>query len=208
MNRLGKKAAVLALLAVVATALMGAAYTLWYEDLSLNATVSTGTVNGTWNVVANCSDVESKDVGHFVLGPGTVPIVSDTLTLEVTGAYPQYFVNCELHIKGLGSVPFHIESYQLDLAGPGVPAGTSKLCDYAWANDPLGGPCTVSSNALEVTWTDNLGAQCHAGQQTAGSLQLLVKQPALENSTYTFTMKAHLVQWNESQFPVNRALCR
>ena len=37
------------MLAVVALGLVGAAYTLWYEELELNANISTGTLDADWS---------------------------------------------------------------------------------------------------------------------------------------------------------------
>ena len=49
MKGLGRKVSFLAVAAVTATALLGASYTLWYENLNLNATVATGTLDGKIN---------------------------------------------------------------------------------------------------------------------------------------------------------------
>jgi len=46
MNGLGRKASFLALAAILATALLGSAYTLWYEDLQFTAQVSTTSLDG------------------------------------------------------------------------------------------------------------------------------------------------------------------
>lgn len=46
MKGIGRRVSVLAICAVFATSLLGAAYTLWYEDLKLNVDVTTGTLDG------------------------------------------------------------------------------------------------------------------------------------------------------------------
>ena len=47
-----KHTGVLMMLAVVALGLVGAGYALWYEELTVTATVNTGTFNVDWSSMA------------------------------------------------------------------------------------------------------------------------------------------------------------
>ncbi|OAI40846.1 hypothetical protein AYO38_05025 [bacterium SCGC AG-212-C10] len=64
MRKAFRHTSVLMLFGVLALGLIGAAYTLWYEDLTLNATVTTGTFNADWS----CHDWDTSgptDNGTF-----------------------------------------------------------------------------------------------------------------------------------------------
>ncbi len=138
MQGIGRKVSVLAMLAVFATAMLGAAYTLWYEDLKLNVDVATGELNGT----IACTDPRDNDgPGSWPSGPlfngypqnnqylndgnpnndniknvgsGTViQVDEDTVQLTILNGYPGYAFDCEYHIFNEGTVPLHIEDIQI-----------------------------------------------------------------------------------------------
>ncbi|OAI40847.1 hypothetical protein AYO38_05030 [bacterium SCGC AG-212-C10] len=77
------------MMGIVALGLIGAAYTLWYEDLQLNATITTGTFNADWSIYdicggadstaetpANASDAASPCINSAATDDEGVPVVA------------------------------------------------------------------------------------------------------------------------------------
>ncbi|MFN8507462.1 MAG: hypothetical protein U0547_07840 [Dehalococcoidia bacterium] len=219
MKGLGRKTSLLLVLAVIATALTGAAYSLWYEDVAVNAQVATGNLDVTWKL-QYCRENEdanktgqnfdegfvwqSKQVGNFT--ESSYP--ADSLVLNVTGAYPGYAVDCKLDFVNLGNVPVHVEREYLDFdldndgdfddlhiectAGPSLPQCRNL--------DPVANPWTNTANTSPIftRWTNGLGCQLHQNEPSSGDLFIGIRQPAAENTTYRVRFTVQFNQWNES----------
>jgi len=195
MNGLGRKVSFLAVAAVMATALLGASYTLWYENLTLNAAVSTGDLDVTWTVM-NCLENEdagevtgsnfddgfvwaAKEVGSFTRSP--LPLPQDELSLTISGAYPGYAVDCKLDFKNVGTVPVHVEREFIDIDTNNdgqyelhyecTAFGGQPDCRNL---DPLADPWTSTANPspLYVRWVNGWGVsstRTSAAQATSSS---------------------------------------
>ncbi len=82
------------MLGVVALGLIGAAYTLWYEDLKLNVDVSTGTLNADWSLHDTDPNTPNVQTATEVIaaynGLGPVPAAyADFLTTHPAAKYTQ-----------------------------------------------------------------------------------------------------------------------
>ena len=104
MRPLGQKASFLALAAVVATAVMGAAHAMWFEDLSFNTTVTTGTLD------ARIGCVPGDSGGPAVEIDASNP---PALVLTVSDAQPNTSFSCLLSIENSGTVAWHLESQEV-----------------------------------------------------------------------------------------------
>lgn len=112
---------VLFMLAITVLALLGSAFTLWYEDLSIETEASTGSFDADWVVGTNTKKVWptaaspfTPAYSDFVTDPGTTltgvdcsstnvaddapntTTTSEALTLTMTGMYP--FSACEFNV--------------------------------------------------------------------------------------------------------------
>lgn len=222
MKGLGRHVSTLAIVAVMATAVLGAAYTLWYEKLTLNSEITTGTLDVSWSVF-NCLENEdageitgsnfddgfvwvAKEVGSFVRSP--LPLPQDELILTISGAYPGYAVDCKLDYKNLGTVPVHVEREFLDfdLDNDGefddlhiecTAVGIQQDCRNL---DPLANPWESTTNPSPVytRWVNGLGCQLHQNDRGSGDLFIGIRQPAAENATYRVRFTVQFNQWNES----------
>src|SRR4051812_37491450 len=127
MRGLGRKVSVLVMVAVIATAIMGAAYSLWFENLQATATITTGSLDAGL-ICAPPVDNENvswpsppstllpfkfypkakplKDVATAPVGSGLSPYEWD---ISVSNTYPGYMIDCELHMQNTASVPWHVE---------------------------------------------------------------------------------------------------
>jgi len=223
MKGLGRKTSLLLVLAVIATALTGAAYSLWYEDVAVNAQVATGNLDVTFSRF-QCLENEdidfagqnfddgylygAKEVGSFTASPNP----ADNLTLTITNAYPGYAVDCKIDVQNIGNVPIHIEReyFDFDLDNDGQ---FDDLHIECVANDGFQQPdcynvnfvtdpwtSTANSAPIYVRWVNGLGCQLHTGVRNAGDLFIGVRQPAAENTTYRVRMTIQANQWNESGY--------
>jgi hypothetical protein len=235
MKGLGQRASFLAVLTVMATALLGAAYTLWSEDLKLTVNASTGSLDGyiycgstgdnddrppLGDTIAGFPD-PGKDVGDIVSKGNQDPdgagpnIANHSYVLTVTNAYPGYAFDCEVHLVNTGTVPWHVEIFEIMIMWPD---GTSTTVDCSLQ----GGNCIYGLNGsnpdnenpqnddndwqlpdippLFIKVPNFVGCQVHPGSNNdkSGSLIVGVNQAALEGETYQIMLKYRLNQWNES----------
>lgn len=158
MKGLGRRASFLAIVAVFATALMGAAYTLWYEDLTLHAEVAAGELDGQIicgtqsdnddssnpaNTTSagypdpNPGNLVVKDIGEIDFsGPdANAPDPEQAWIITVSNAYPGYALDCEIELYNTGSVIWHVETQIIEVSSTDDPAG-----NYS------GNPCPVTNN--------------------------------------------------------------
>ena len=140
MRKAFRHSGVLMMAAVVALGLLGAAYTLWYEDLQIRAEVSTGTFDadvsvhawdGTTSGPALTSAGLHEDVGHPVVIQCSQPITGTNSALWVFG-----------HLANWGCTYGSFPANKLDAA---------TVCDAV-----IGTFGTVPANANDATDNNQL----------------------------------------------------
>ena len=140
MKGLGRQASFLAIVAVMATAVVGSAYTLWYQDLSTTQNITTASLDARlacapptdnessqwpdagWGPPFSAYPVASilKDVASVSVAPQSAPY--HQVEVLVSNAYPGYAFDCEVHISNPTNLPWHLEDekflvLQCDQAG-------------------------------------------------------------------------------------------
>jgi len=216
MTGLGRKVSFLAIVAVIATAVMGAAYTLWYEDLELHANVATGEMDGT---IVCATDKDNELVGWpappsvlepFASYPKADPLkdVADPpisvqgddvheWLVELSNTYPGYMYDCELHVGNTGDVPWHVELAKITVEYPdgslhyGICSGSK--CTFGDRD-----PYTPALSPVYVEIHNFTGCQVHADEDVNASLFIGVNQSALEAAHYKIWLSYQVNQWNES----------
>jgi hypothetical protein len=108
MRPLGHKASFLALAAVVATAVMGAAHAMWFEDLRLTTNATTGTLDA--RIGCDPGDPEGPVIQVDDSNP-------PSLLLTVSGAEPDSVLTCALSIENTGTLAWHLESQEVSQTG-------------------------------------------------------------------------------------------
>lgn len=242
MTGLGRRVSALAIIAVVATALLGSAYTLWYEDLVLETRIETGTLSGaiycgaisdneaeTWS----SPPVDFPPHGEYpranplktvAAGPSSSagPDYPNQWVINISNAYPGYAMDCEVHTRNTGTVPWHVESIIFKVekcetaSGPCVeivPGPQEWQTDCP--DDQTGADCTWGNLGISPpnfpdgldTWSplyagieNALGCQVHQNGDLESSLFIGVNQSAEESSFYRVTLTFTLNQWNESAY--------
>lgn len=94
----------ISLIVLLALAGMGVGYGLWFENLFIAGTVTTGTVDV--EITATVEEVESKDVGTCVIDED---MLGENLVLvDVDNAYPSYECWVTVAVANVGTVPVHL----------------------------------------------------------------------------------------------------
>ncbi|MBI2765100.1 MAG: hypothetical protein HYX53_04220 [Chloroflexi bacterium] len=218
MKGLGKRASFLAMAAVVAIALLGSAYTLWFEDLTLAANVSTGTLdaqivcgppvdneNPFWFPfgVPYANYPPANPLKDVATGPTSAPNGPHEWLLTVGNTYPGYMAGCELHAYNTGTVPWHLEAEQIVITGTdgtSITADCSGSFNSTCTAGSLGIGTNTSGDPVYVQMKNYEGCQVHAPDDLNMSIFVGVNQIAKENTTYTIRLKFRLNQWNESEW--------
>jgi len=166
------------LISILALAGASAGYAMWSEDLTINGTVNTGSVDVEWSIESVGDNEEPlKDVSSIdaVIDPET-----GIMHVTVTNAYPciTYCVYFDVHC--IGSVPVHFTPFVID---GDLPASTT------------------------LTITEDIGylpideAQLHTGDYWYGTLEIhlddTIDNPVLQSHEYTFTVNLFAHQYND-----------
>lgn len=209
----GPRLGLLAGLMVLGLASLGIANGLWSETLHINGTVTTGEVDAKWSGAIcrefhpwpfdlNTSlpgEVEDKEVGSTTVAAD--PNNDQILNFTITNGYPSYSVDCEIEFVNSGSVPWVIRGWLIE-GYDGAPNGALQpLTNCSFSSALL----TLTCDELTVVVADGIGAQVEpGGRPEASSLRVHVEQPALEATTYQFSVWVCMAQWNET---VNSDTC-
>lgn len=140
MRRAFRHTGVLMVLSVVALGLIGAAYTLWFEDLRLNVVASTGTFDADmsihpWNGSGFGNEQTAEgaydNAGHPVVAILTAPVTDSRNAGRAGLVYQSFPANkadtapdCDASLGHFGTLPFNtndvVDSNQLDLQMSGL----------------------------------------------------------------------------------------
>jgi hypothetical protein len=172
-----KKLGLILMAVVLALGALGVSYAMWYEDLFIDGTVTTGNLDvGYYCSWGDFWDTEpdGKDVSYITKAWGAD---DKSITFTIVNAYPciDYYGEFCLNV-GAGSIPVHFGPWLID-------RGTMP-----------------ASATIEVT-PDLTGAQRHAGSHTECTLHVHLDNPGTEmGANYTFSVKITGYQYNESPY--------
>jgi len=167
------KIGALFLVALMALTGVSAGYAMWYDDLTINGTVNTGTFNVNM-VVTNAYDNEAdnKDVSHI---GALVDATGKIMTVTLYDAYPCITYAVEFDLVSTGTVPAHFTTWNI----------------------------VKDSCIDVLTITPLTSVQLHQGQSFHVTLTVHLNNDALEdhttlnNNAYTFTITTQAHQYNE-----------
>ncbi len=213
-------------LAAVSLAVIAlAAFAMWSESLTLNATVETGELD--WEFVPGTLiylDACGLEPGHgFFKGndwnasyypmPGAVQLDKDVGCTEVWfldtdgdgdfdkmevvlhNVYPWYYTHIAFKVHNDGTIPLKIWKVVID-----------GLEYYKLNEQELEQGVELDLNSdgfpdVTVWWGDNFGVQLHPCRSADISFDITVLQPAPEGEELKFTVGLVAVQWNEYEIP-------
>jgi len=203
---------VLPLILIVALAIMGVGYGLWYENLAIDGSISTGTVSAEFletlpsgMAAYSCNDNEVPATANAWKDIGSVSMEIDpndpTIAIvTINNAYPLYGTDCSFKYKVTGSVPVHVEYFEFL---PNYPAGgTAQLTNCHPVMGTNGTSLATECDQLDATLADGgICSQWHTGDIVPHNMYLTIKQPAEQGKQYKFAFRVRLNQYNESSCP-------
>lgn len=188
---------VLALLLALAS--LGLGYGLWSKTLTIDGTVSTGTVHAKWTSAVTtdpdgAKDIKDetgarsdKDVGMLEC---TIDDNPQILHYTIHDGYPSYYADCQVEWLNDGTIPVDVADLR---AGPEGGPLVSIPFD-TWVDLDLDGDTFYDINLKVV---NGLLEQIDPGESDAYSVWVHVKQDAPQDAVLGFDIEIQLNQWNE-----------
>ncbi|MEM4658364.1 MAG: hypothetical protein QXX77_08095 [Candidatus Methanosuratincola sp.] len=182
---------------IAAVLMLGVTYGLWFQALYIYGTVYTGTLDARWSI-HSAFDTEPpvKDYSNITITEDP----SDPYLLHVTvnNAYPCITYFAVIDLTNTGTIPWKVYEASL-VPGQNFP-GTVEFMSIEDTNALLD-----ELNLAEIQLPGmnggvmpiENGTQVHPGESAWGVLAIHLTNDAQENSTYTFSFKVVVEQWNE-----------
>ena len=215
MKGLGRRLTALAMVIVIATAMTGSVYTLWYEELELRASISTGTLDA--KIVCNpaAADNDNTLVSAAAVVPGypKPPTNIGDIDVNATGslgdyqfaivannAYPGYAIACKVELTNTGTVAWHIETQTIVVKQGGTVLDliNDPICNLTTCEAGAVAPTDATKDPVWVSMKDVRGCQIHTTEKQTSDLYIGFNKSATQETPYSFSVKFQVNQWNES----------
>jgi hypothetical protein len=167
---------VLFMVAVIGLAVIGAGYALWFQVLTLNATVTTGDLDVQWSDHGAVEEYSLDTGTTFVHGPNTstdpptpadpgfnpdkavqtcsqdIPANGNGHVLNITDLNLYPYAGCVHHIDihSVGTTPVHIDTSLLDLSGLTCTPPIGGACDPKTDLHIVVSDCVVAPDSSNV----------------------------------------------------------
>jgi hypothetical protein len=118
-----KKLGLICLVFLVALTIMGAAYAVWTQNLSVTGTVSTGTYivtvaqNDTATAANDSGPIGLSGTATVTIGPVTGTGTNAGFSVTIANGYPGLIVKVPYKIAQIGSVPAKVTAMKLGILG-------------------------------------------------------------------------------------------
>ena len=210
---------VIFLASIVALAMSGATYALWFEDLYIWTDVETGEVDWefwhtSWYVTPGVPEFPYFGHSDFGIDPGWTKDVGsnwaeffdtdddgdfDTMHLVLDNVYPYYWDHFVIQLHCNGNIPIHVWRVQF------TNMDESIVYDTIYANKQvyldIGGPdgpdIPDGEADLLVAWGDSFGTQMHYCDYVDLSFSIHILQPCPQGVNLEFLIKIAACQYNE-----------
>jgi len=185
-----RKIGLLFAVSVVAMMALGVTYGLWFQSLYVYGTVNTGELDAQWSVHGTW-DTEPlvKDFSNITVTPGPGDY---EITVTIDNAYPCIWYYAVVDLTNTGTIPWKI--YDTALVSENFPGEIYFTC-YTPTN---GIACvTPPDEGPPPTLCIENGTQVHPGDSAWGLFAVHLNNSAVENTTYRFTFRVVVEQWNE-----------
>ena len=226
MRKAFRHTGVLMMAAVAALGLLGAAYTLWFEDLELHAEVETGTFDIDWSIEGDgAHPIVSTDFGttfgqfpegkpptgcDIGIGPSDIPgnpgngVGTEDLNvmkLYLLGLYP--YAGCEfwIDVHNDGTVPAHVTFADLQLNGSPDLLNALRWGIDGQRSDPRCGDLLINS-VIFGERHEIPGIQLHAGEKIICHFRVWLAQEDVEDQKAEIWITWRWHQWNEQIAPL------
>ncbi|MBX7111278.1 MAG: hypothetical protein K1X87_05450 [Dehalococcoidia bacterium] len=181
----------LMIVALLATALLGAAGTTWYEGLTASASVATTSLDAS----VSCSSLSETDPNNNV-APTSAANGTYGWQLTLPGAYAGYALSCNYTITNTAPVAWHVETLTVVVTAPG--GGTSS------ATCTLGASCAYTGTYFDLSIPDTRGCQVHQSPATpstlTGAFTITFTDAPAASQSWSVKVTYRVQQWNESVY--------
>ena len=193
---------VIPIVLAIMLSILGLAYAHWQDEIKINGTVNTGTLNVGF-IDLLCVDKEFKenllkDVGdcdcwldEWVKDEHTGKEGYKKLWINVTNGYPSYYCEATFVIQNLGTVPAIFKNFTIY---PDPPLKFVKIATNLWeARDTsiTGEPAVFNLELVNL-----VDLQLDPCNKTKAEVDIHFKQSAPECHTYTFHIEIGVVNWD------------
>jgi len=206
---------------ILALAALGVGYGLWYENLDITGSVTTGTVNVEWSGPYNSTGGDGWDECVHLNGyPGACTPEGVTIggkeakdvadckvtndgtnfSIEVDNAYPSYQCSFDLDIHSLGSIPVHL-AVQENTPAPAWMDNPDDEFDCSFFDVSTGQTTHIGS--LADLYNPDTPVQLHFGDEVQCSVIIHftntddVEQDRTGSNSYQFSYTIQAHQYNE-----------
>jgi hypothetical protein len=218
-RRIGKTS-VIFLVSILALAMSGATYALWYEELYIYTDIETGEVDWEFCHPKWYNDNPDDDPpfplliwGDHGLDPPlyTKDVASssfewwdsdndgdiDRLNLSFNCVYPYYSDHFAFALHCNGCVPIHVWKVEFTNADGSIIYETIYANGYYYLD--LTGPNGIpdGQDDIEIWWGDNFGTQLHYCDSVDESFDITFLQPMPQNAHLELVMSIVAHQYNE-----------
>jgi len=176
-GRLGKSGIIFLALALCLS-ITGAGFAHWEKVVTIDGTVTTGTLNLT--IISAADDDSGIDPGYTKNVADTTIVIDPAdhqrAIITITNGYPSYNVTWHVTVENVGTVPAALKAINV----------TAPACINVTAWDGLGEQIDpVSWGGDPLNYLKDYSGRVH------------VEQCAEQNTTYTFTVGLVFWNWNE-----------
>jgi hypothetical protein len=214
------------IVSIIALAMTGATYALWYEDLYIYTEVDTGEVDWEfwhpgWYITPGVPEFPLFTHDDDGIDPGWTKDVGsnwaeffdtdddgdfDTMHLVFENVYPYYYDHIAFSLHCNGDIPIHVWRVQFtDLEGNIIPFlnQTGVPFDAMYKNElvylDISGPDGEPDGEPDIFiwWGDNFGTQYHNCDSGDFSFYITILQPCPQGAHLEFLIKMTAVQYNE-----------
>lgn len=223
---MNKRMLVIPFLAILAISIVGIAYAHWSDSVQIEGIAEMGSLTLAFDYVEPpfCMEYHKdpvtgvlipgeyldKDVGEcdayydeYIMDVHSGKEGYKTMILNVSNAYPQYFVHTTFIVHNIGTIPIHLVEFNLK--------DTTGELDFMWIDPPpispaLGlfykdfdgsGTYDLGEEIINVKIVNFVCVQLDACESTKGEIDIDFKQPAEECHDYTFKAELVGIQWNK-----------
>ena len=181
-----KKTAIIALSLLVALAVVGVGYALWYEVIFIDGTVNTGDLDATVVVDGTYdTEPETKDFSYMEL----MPYGEQGVYATIYNAYPCIDYYGYFAIQNTGTIPFHTDWHNVFFNELPVGATLEILFLDTWDMDGDG-----------VYYEPVEGWQFHPGDYAWCLIHVHLDNDAEQGATYSFASDLWVTQYNEGNY--------
>ncbi len=223
---MNKRMLVIPFVTILAFSIVGIAFAAWSDSVEILGTAKMGILTLAFDYVEppDCEEYWfnhtsgqlvkgeylDKDVGYceayytdYIKDEHSGKEGYKTMIINVTNAYPQYFVHTTFIVRNIGTIPIHLVNFTIKETTGGLifiwivkpPASPALGLFYKDFNNNTA--YDKGEEIINVKLVNFVCVQLDPCNSTKGEIDIDFKQPAEECHDYTFKFELVGIQWNK-----------